>query len=111
MRLGVVDFDLVLAVAVCFCAGGLVRPGRLARVSGGCGSEDELPFGFHLAESSHRELAEAAGVFDLTAVFHWGKAVFHWGKTGRFDGSLSFLVRRSPCLRSQRAGHPRLRGE
>ena len=59
------------------------------------GQAGELPFGLHLDESS-RELAEAAGVFDLTAVFHWGKAVFHWWKTGRFDGSLSFPVRRSP---------------
>ena len=28
---------------------------------------DELPFGFPLAESSHGELSEATGLFDLTA--------------------------------------------
>ena len=30
---------------------------------------DELPFGLHLAESSHHELLEAASLFDLTAVY------------------------------------------
>ena len=29
------------------------------------GQADELPFGFHLAESAYGELAEATGLFDL----------------------------------------------
>ena len=58
---------------------------------------DELPYGFPLAESSHRELAEAAGLFDLTAA--WVDR-----KTGGSTGSFRFLSVARPCLvRSVRA--------
>ena len=61
------------------------------------GQADELPFGLHLVEAPHGELAETAGWFDLTE---------HW-----FDWSFLFLVRLTPLFGSQRTGHPLLRGE
>ena len=58
---------------------------------------DELPFGFHLTESSHRELSETAGWFDLTAVLADRK-------TGGSTGPFRFLSVARPFLaRSVRA--------
>ena len=61
------------------------------------GQANELPFGLHLGDASQGELAETAGLLDLTE---------HW-----LDLSLSFFVGRTPVLGSQRTGHTLLRGE
>ena len=61
------------------------------------GQANELPFGLPLGDASQGELAETAGLLDLTE---------HW-----LDLSLSFLVGRTPVLGSQHTGHTLLRGE
>ena len=61
------------------------------------GQANELPFGVHLGDAPHGELAETARLLDLTE---------HW-----LDLSFAFFVDVTPCFRPQRAGHTLLRGE
>ena len=89
------DFDESSALLV--RSGGGLGGGGSPEFEEVVGQADELPFGLHLGDASHGELAEAAGLFDLTE--------------HGLNLSFAFVVDVTPCFRSQRAGHSLLRGE